>query len=505
MVQSLSRRTFLKGLAVGATTIALPGSLWQTGLSQPSSLLAVVKAGPDTMEPTRDNDPNLQVVANIFDGLLRRDPSGKLLPALATSFERTDLDKWEFTLRQGVKFHNGNPFDAQDVKFSLERLKGDFSEFQSFGSAIKQVQILAPFKVQVITAGPVPFFANNLHQIFILDQESSATRSEAEIAQKPIGTGAYRFGQWVQGSFVDLEANPDYWDGAAAIKRVRHQVVQDDSTRLAALESGDAQLVQSLPVQFADRVRSNSTLKLVVRAGRQAIFFSPKVVDSPLADLRVRQALYYAIDTQAIIKTVLGGFGAPAAQVPDSPTVGFNPDIKRLSFDPQKARALLSEAGFPNGFDLTVDVTNDQFANDVEVGQAVAQFLSRVGIHAQVRARPSSLFFADVDAHKLDFFIVGWFDGAFDFGRTAKVLLVTDAYFNGSLYSNAQFDALIKQSDAIVNAQERAKLLQRANKLVMDDVALVPLYYEAQVWGTAGGLQFQPRSDSWTVYHDLSF
>lgn len=501
----LTRRRFLKHMAAGTAALSLPLGAGRFGRAQPDRLTAVVNAGPDTMEPTRNNDPNLQVVANIFDGLLRRDAAGDLQPALATSVERVEADVWEIELREGVRFHNGNPFTAEDVKFSLERLSDEFSEFRAFGESIAEVQVEGEHFARVITDGPLPFFANNLHQIFMLDSESSRNRSQQEIAQNPIGTGAYRLAEWNRGQFVDLEANPDYWNGPPAIQNVRHQVVQDDSTRLAALESGDAQLVKSLPVQFADRVRASSELELLVRDGRQAIFFSPQFVDSPFEDIRVRQAAYHALSASTIIDRVLNGFGAPSAQVPDPPTLGYDADIERLEFNRERARQLLSEAGFPNGFDLTVDVTNNQFANDVELGQAVAQLLSQVGINAEARARPASLFFEDVNAHVLDFFIVGWFDGAFDFGRTAQNLLTTDAVFNGNRYSNPRFDALIQQSNQVLDRTEREAVLQEANRVAMEDVALVPLYYEADLWGKTPGLQFQPRSDGWTVYHDLSF
>ncbi len=500
MIRPVSRRAFLKGLAAGAVTVSASGGLWRTGFSQQGGITAVTNGAVDTMEPTRFNDPNLQLVGNIFDGLLRRDAQGNLLPALATSFERTAIDQWEFTLRQGVRFHNGNAFDAEDVKFSLERLKEDFSEFNFFGSMITEVQILDPFKVRVVTDGSVPFFANNMHQIFILDKESSESRSLEDIAQNPIGTGAYRFVDWVQGDFVDLEANEGYWGGAPAVKRVRHQIIEDDSTRFSALVSGDADLVQNLPTQFASRLDGNQSLRVATREGRQLIFFSPRVVDTPFSDLRVRQAVYHALDSQLIIDTALDGFATPGAQIPDSPTVGHNPDIERLPFDPERARQLLRDAGFPDGFDLTVDVLNDQFVNPVSVGESTAQLLQSIGINAQVRARPGSLFFDDPDK---EFFIVGWFDGAFDFGRTAGNLLVTGAFFNDSQYSNPEFDSLIEQANNTLDTGERERLLQRANKLAMDDVALVPLHFEGQVWGVDSGLNFTPRSDSWTLYRDI--
>lgn len=499
MIRPVSRRSFLKGVAAGATTLTLSGGFWHKSLAQ-NTLVAVTKGTVDTMEPTRNNDPNTQLLSNIFDGLLRRDIQGNLQPALATSFEQTAVDQWEFTLRQGVRFHNGNDFNAADVKFSLERLKEDFSERSFFGGMIVEVQIIDDFKVRVITDGPVPFFANIMHVVFILDSESSAGRSLTDIAQNAIGTGAYRLVDWTPADFVELEANDDYWGGAPAIRSVRHQQIADDSTRFSALVSGDAQLVQSLPTQFVAQLSGNSDIDVKTRAGRQLIFFSPRVVDSPFADLRVRQAAYHAIDAQLIVDAVLDGFASPGSQIPDPATVGHNAQITRLPFDPDRARTLLRDAGFPDGFDLTVDVTNDQFVNDVGVGQAVAQQLQQVGINAQVRARPSAAFFDDKDK---EFFIVGWSDDAFDFGRTAGNLLVTGAFFNDSQYSNPDFDALIETANSSVDPVERERLLKQANKLVMDDVGLVPLHFEGNVWGTAANLNFVPRSDNFTIYHDI--
>jgi len=214
----------------------------------------------------------------------------------------------------------------------------------------------------------------------------------------------------------------------------------------------------------------------------------------------VRQAAYHAIDAQLIIDTALNGFGTLAAQIPDPSTIGYDAGIQRLPFDQERARQLLRDANLADGFDLTVDVLNDQFVNPEGVGQAVAQMLQQVGINAQVRSRPGSVFFEDAGKA---FFIVGWFDGAYDFGRTAGNLLTTGSFFNGSQYANAQFDALIDQANATLDPTTRATILRQANRLVMDDVGLVPLHYEGQVWGTSNRINFIPRSDTWTVYADI--
>jgi len=496
----VSRRSFLKGLGASAGALTLSGGFVYKVLAQ-TSITAVTKGTVDTMEVTRNNDPNTQLLSNLYDGLLRRDIQGNLQPALATSFEQTAVDKWRFNLREGVTFHNGNSFNAADVKFSLERLKEDFSERNFFGGMITGVDVVDDFTVDVNTDGSVPFLASIMHAIFILDAESSEGRSLEDLAQNAIGTGAYRLADWSPADFVQMEANADYWAGAPAIQSVRHQQINDDSTRFAAVVAGDAQLVQTLPTQFVDRLSGNSDINVQTRAGRQLIFFSPSFAEgSVFADLAVRQAVYHALDAQLTIDTALDGFGSPGSQIPDPATVGYNANIQRLEFNQDRARQLLGQAGLGDGFDLVVDVTNDQFVNDVGVGQAVAQQLQQVGINAQVQARPSAAFFDDFEKA---FFIVGWSDDAFDFGRTSGNLLTTGSFFNANQYSNADFDALIEQANSSVDANARAALLQQANQVAMDDVALVPLHFEGNVWAASSNLSFVPRSENWTVYRDL--
>lgn len=500
MAHFVSRRTFLKGLGASAGALTLSGGFVHKVLAQ-TSITAVTQGTVDTMEVTRNNDPNTQLLANLYDGLLRRDIQGNLQPALATSFEQTAVDKWRFNLREGVKFHNGNDFNAADVKFTLERLKEDFSERNFFGGMITGVDVIDDFTVDVNTDGSVPFLASIMHAIFILDAESSEGRSLEDLAQNAIGTGAYRLVDWAPADFVRMEANADYWAGAPAVQSVLHQQISDDSTRFAALVSGDAQLVQALPTQFVEQLSDNNDVDVKTRAGRQLIFFSPSFAEgSVFTDLAVRQAVYHALDAQLVIDVALDGFGAPGAQIPDPATIGHNPDIQRLEFNQDRARQLLNDAGLGDGFDLVVDVTNNQFVNDVGVGQAVAQQLQQVGINAEVQARPAGAFFDDFDKA---FFIVGWSDDAFDFGRTSGNLLTTGSFFNANQYSNADFDALIEQANSTVDVNERAALLRQANKLAMDDVALVPLHFEGNVWGADANLGFVPRSENWTVYRDL--
>ena len=234
-----------------------------------SSLTVAQDYPPRMMNPHGDDsDAGLSYFSNFFDGLLQRKGSeGTLVPALAEKFEHPDLLTWRFYLRKGVKFHNGNPFNAADVKFTFERLSNpDVSEFTNTGKQIDSVTIVDDYTVDIKTKQPIPWFANNMHQIFIMDKESTESRDPGDVMVKAIGTGAYRFVEWVKGSYIRMEANADYWEGAPPINKVEIRPITESSTRFAALVSGQADIVTGVPVELFDKVKKNPKLQVVSRA-----------------------------------------------------------------------------------------------------------------------------------------------------------------------------------------------------------------------------------------------
>ena len=218
--------------------------------SAATSIVVAQDEAPRMMNPHGDDsDAGLQYFANFFDGLLqRKGPNGELAPALAVRWKRLDALSWKFWLRKGVKFHNGNPFTAADVKFTFERLSNpDVSEFVNTGKSIDKIDIIDDYTVVIKTKTPIPWFANNMHQIFIMDKEDTEARDPGDVMIHPMGTGAYKFVEWVKGSYVKMEANPDYWEGAPPIKKVEIRPIKESSTRFAALVSGQVDLVTGVP------------------------------------------------------------------------------------------------------------------------------------------------------------------------------------------------------------------------------------------------------------------
>ena len=239
------------------------------------SLVAAVDTPPRTMNPHgSDADSNLSVMANFFEGLLQLQ-DGVFKPALAESYEHPDLLTWTFKLREGVKFHNGNPFNAEDVKFSFERLNDpEVSEFTNTGKSIASIETPDEATVIIKTKEPIPWFANNLHQIFIMDKESTESREVGEAGQNPIGTGPYKLEEWVKGSYLKMTANENYWEGAPSIKKIEIRPITESSTRFAALVSGQADIVTGVPVELFDKVAANPKLEVINRPARRAIFLA---------------------------------------------------------------------------------------------------------------------------------------------------------------------------------------------------------------------------------------
>jgi peptide/nickel transport system substrate-binding protein len=497
--------------------LALSGGLIaiQPACAAPS-LVVAVESPPKSMNPHSENgDATLGPMTNIFDGLMQRQKTdGKIVPALAEKYEHPDPLTWKFFLRKGVTFHNGNPFTAADVKFTFERLTNpEVSQFVNDGKAIASIETPDDHTVIVKTKDPIPWFIDNMHQVFIMDKESSESRSEGEIGVAPIGTGAYKLTEYVKGSHMKLEANPNYWEGAPPIKNVEMKFITEPSTRFAALASGQAELINGVPVEMIDKVKENKNLDVMRRPARRAIFLVvTNRPGTPTADPRVRKAMYMAINEDEIIKKLMRGQATAASQMVDPATVGYNPDIKRLAYNLPEAKKLLKEAGFEKGFEITLAGPNDRYVMDKQICEAVAKYLAKVGIKVNLDVKPKSIYFTEVMENKHDFYMMGWFDGTYSGARTFFRHLHTidknAGYgdWNGSRSSDKDIDQVLEKTSQIVDKTQYAKTLQEANKMAMERVRVIPLHYQMDLYAAAkkNGLQFTPRPDQWFVFKDMS-
>ena len=483
------------------------------------NIKVAVAAPPSTMNPHgTDSDSNLSVMGNIFEGLLYRNAAGELLSGLATSWERIDTLTWRFTLRKGVKFHNGNDFTWEDVKYSFERLKEPHpvSVFIGFGGLIKSVEIVDNdlWTIDVKTTISVPYFAQNLHQIFIMDKESTESRSIGEIGQNPIGTGPYRFVEWVKGSYLKLTVNENYWGEVPSIKNVEIIPITEPSTRLAAITTGQVDILQDIPVELFETIANNINIEVITRPARRCIYLGLRNSPGfPASDIRVRRAMYMAINEEEIIEKVMFGHAFSASQIPDPPTVGYDSTIKRFPYDPERSKILLAEAGYPDGFEIKLTGPNDRYVRDAQICEAIAKQLAKVGIKVELDTKPKALFWPDVSAHTLEFFLIGWFDGCYDSGRSAGPLLhsvdVEKGYggSNGADYSDSTLDKLIEESAEIVDPEVRADKLKLFTRMAMEEkIVIIPLHYQEDSYAVykERGIEFTPRADTWILFREIS-
>ncbi len=497
----------LKGFLLFAIT-ALPAA----ALAK-SDLTIATDAPPKSMNPhAYSSDANLSYMSNFFDGLLQR-KEGKLVPALATGWERLDERTWKFDLRKGVKFHNGNDFTAADVAFTFTRMKDPkYSKLLNIANSIDTIETPDDYTVIFTTKKPVPWFAETMHQNFIVDKESSADRDDGDYNTRPIGTGAYIFDEWVKGSYVRMKANGSYWEGAPKYTTVDILPITEESTRFAALAGKRVDIVNGVPLTLYDKITTMPHVELISQPARRVIYMDiTNREGTPFEDIRVRQAIAHAINEEEIIDKVMRGQATLAHQVPDKPTVGFDPSLKRLGYDPQKAKELLTDAGYGDGFAITIAGPNDRYVNDEKIIEAVAKYLAKIGLDVTVDAKPKSIFFDEISEYKHNFYLIGWFDGSFDFGRSAEKLLHSPdpdkgmGIYNGGAYSNPEIDKMIIDSASILDREERRKALQEINRKAVEDVAWIPLHYQQDIFAVVKGkgIKYNPRADRWIVVKEI--
>jgi len=480
-----------------------------------ADLVIATDAPPKAMNPhAYSSDANLSYMSNFFDGLLQRKaPEGKLEPALAVKWQRIDALTWKFELRKGVKYHNGNDFNAADVKFTFERMKDPkYSKLLNIANSIESIETPDDYTVIFKTKKPVPWFAETMHQNFIVDKESTEKIDDGEYNTRAMGTGAYKFVEWVKGSYIRMTANENYWEGAPKYKNVDILPITEESTRFAALAGKQVDIVNGVPVTLFDRVKAMPHVEIISQAARRAIYMGiGNKAGTPFEDIRVRQAIAHAINEKEIIEKIMRGQATLAHQVPDVPTVGYDASIKRLDYDPAKSKQLLADAGYADGFEITIAGPNDRYVNDEKICEAVAKYLAKVGLKVKLDVKPKSIFFDELTSNKYNFYLIGWFDGSFDFGRSAEKLLHTPdkdkgmGTYNGAAYSNSEIDSLLIASSSIVDRAEREKALQEINKKSVADVAWIPLHYQQDIFAVVKGkdIKYQPRSDRWIVAKEI--
>jgi len=467
------------------------------------SLVIVIGSDPSTLDPQFSDDRNERAVNdNIYEMLLFRDgQTGEIGPGLAEAWEQVDDTTWRFTLRQGVTFHNGEPFNADAVVYSVERIiDPEFSSEQiSFVETVSGAQAVDEYTVDIMTEGPDPLLPARLTWMKIVPPEYTEQNPD-EFANNPVGTGPYQFVEWVRGDHVTLEANTDYWGGAPSIATVTIRRIEEIATAAAALQAGEVDLVQHLIPESLDQVPKSASVH-----GIEFPWIRINTNVEPLNDVRVRQALNYAIDKEALRDALYSGYAAVAeGQILTPGHFGYNPDVKAYPYDPEKARQLLQEAG-AEGATLEFIGEAGRWLKDKELVEALATQLDTVGLNIEVNIAEWSqwldLLFAGAEAAP-DLQYSSHDNSLFDADRTLSVLFTSEG--SQAAYANAEVDRLVNEARTETDAAAREDMYHQAVQIIHDEAACVFLLNLDDIYGLSQRLEWQPRIDGRILVKDMT-
>ncbi|MFT8244199.1 ABC transporter substrate-binding protein [Roseomonas sp. BN140053] len=468
---------------------------------------------------------NSALARNIFDGLVNQDDHQRVEPGLAREWRAVDDRTWEFTLRDGARFHDGSPVEAEDVAASLRRvaaIRNSPSSFLPYVRFIASVEVLDPKRLRIYTREPTPLILNSLSRIAILPRAAENTdTAELNAGRGVIGSGPYRFASYLPGDRVELvAADPQPGAPAPAWKRVSLRFIPNDAARISALLAGDVDVIENVPPSDIERLRrgdrvsvssvpSNRVMYLHLDHERERTPFATardgSPIPNPFRDERVRRALSLSVDRQALVTRIMDGQGTPTGQLVPEGYFGYVPGLAAPRTDLAAARRLLAEAGLPQGFKLVLHASNDRYPNDDKVAQALAQMWTRAGIPTEVVTQPGSVFFTRASNREYSLIMGG---AAAETGEASSVLrplLATydpergDGSGNRGRYSNPRFDALLRQALATVDDNAREALLRQATELAMGEEGVIPLFLLSYSWATRAGFTYAPRSDGWTL------
>ena len=474
--------------------------------------------------------PNNNIGNHVFEALVAKDARGRLTPALAESWRTLDDLTWEFRLRKGVKFHDGSDFTATDVVFSLDRVPtvpNSPSPFTTYTKQITEKIVVDPYTVRLKTASPYPLMAVDMSTIMIVSSRAAkgATTEDFNSGKAAVGTGPFRFVRWQKGDRVELARHEAYWGAKVPWNRAIFRIITSDPTRIASLLAGEVRAIENVPTADLAKLAKHNDLSLYRIVSLRVMYVhldsardkSPFVTDkagrplerNPLKDVRVRRAMSKAINRQALVERVMEGAARATGQLMPEGTFGYAPALKPEPYDPEGARKLLAEAGYPDGFGLTIHSPNNRYVNDEQVAQAIAQMLTRVGIATKVDTMPSAVYFTRANKLEFSLMLVGWGSDTAEASSPLKALLATHnndkgmGQANRGRYSNPKLDALLDQALATVDDARREKLLQEATQVGMADLGIITLYHQENLWATRKGIVYTPRADERTLAHQF--
>jgi peptide/nickel transport system substrate-binding protein len=473
-------------------------------------------------------------LGNVYDGLIARDKDLKIIPGLAESWETPEPNRWRFHLRKGVKFQNGDPFTAEDVVFSANRVRAKGSNLQSYIPADANVVKVDDHTVDFILSSPNPILHALWHSWYIMDKKWAEANNAVEptpvAATSPSyaslhtnGTGAFTVESHQPGVKTVFKVNPNWWRKPEHnIKEIVFTSIGSDATRVAALLSGEVDIIEPVPVQDIGRVDSSPnaqvlkapeirTIFLGMDTLRDELLYSSVKGKNPFKDVRVREAFFKAIDVELIKTRVMRGLSEPSALMISPLLFPLAKDFTRPKFDPDGAKKLLTEAGYPDGFEVTMDCPNDRYVNDAAICQAVVGMLARIGVKVNLLAQPKAQYFAKVlkpGGYQTSFFLLGWTPGTSDAHDVLNQILgcrddpkVNRGEANLGGYCNKKIDELAAKVLVEPDTAKRDLMIKEAFEILQKDYGYIPLHQQGLAWGVSKKLSLPQRADNQVIFY----
>ena len=504
-----------------------------------------IRSEPSSMDPYFHNlGPNNAMLGHIFGRLVDWDANQQFIPRLAESWKAINDTTWEFKLRKGVKFHDGTDFTADDVIYSFERADGYVGGNSSFRTYTKgkTVKKIDDHTIHIVTAAPYPLMPNDMTTVMIMSSEAKGTGKadknkgiDAKDFNKglaTVGTGPYKFVEWKKGDRVVLEKYDGYvgplaqpWD------KVTFKFISSEPARVAALLAGDVDMIDNVPTTDIARLKKEPKVSLSSGVSNRVIYLhmdqfrenSPHItakdgssIKNPLMDVRVRKAISHAINRDAIVARVMEGIAVPAGQLLPAGFHGVSENMKPLKYDPELSKKLLAEAGYADGFKMTIHGPNDRYINDAKIAEALAQMFNRIGIEASVETMTKAVYFKRAsrggpnESPEFSFMLLGWGAGSGEASSPLKALLHSYDKSKGmgaanrGRHSDARVDELIQKGLATVDADARGKLLAEATEIAVgENFGVIPIHYQVSTWASTKGYKYIPRTDERTTVMGL--
>ena len=500
------------------------------GLNAQAATVRIANQGDVlSLDPHSFNEAvQLAFLNNVFEALVTRDKGLNLVPSLATAWVASSPNVWRFEIRQGVRFHDGSPLSAQDVVFSLERARGDGSDVKPQLASVKTVRQTGPHTIELETSAPNPLLPALLTNVLVM----SKAWCETNQAQKPVdrrkgienaasframGTGAFRVRERQPGTRTTLGKNAQWWGKAEGnIDEVVFMPIENNATRVAALLTGEVDVIDPVPLPDMPRIASTAALKIQESPETRVIFLGfdhkrDQLASSnikgknPFKDKRVRQAFYQAIDIQGIKTRIMRNSAVPTGAMIAPGIGGYTPEMaQRLAFDVEAAKKLLADAGYPTGFEVGMNCPNDRYVNDGEICQAVAANLAKIGVKINLQLESKATYFPRGLKRELGFFMLGWSPAGYDAHNLLFTVIASPQGGQGSwnfgAYSNARVDELTKQIQSELDVAKRNAMIKEALAIHADEVGHIPLHQQTNVWGMKKSIDAYQRADGFMLF-----